>query len=190
MALGDELGGGVRPHGYGLASLVQGHGRLFHEVGRALGHLGLDQAGRVVKVIVDSHVHHPHLGPGVARQHIDARASGQEVEHHLWSHLGGIRAHPGLGHSVVGGKHGHRRQRLGPVGRCRESRPSTGPILPGAPGSQGVWSGRPGGPGPPRPRWGSRGLMRRMISSKVLIASPKSIKGQRTALEGQGQAGG
>ena len=50
-------------------------------------------------------VNHHDLGPCLARQRVDGSAPGQEVEHHLWSNLGGVRRNALRSYAVVAGGH-------------------------------------------------------------------------------------
>ncbi len=88
----------------GRQRLVAGHGRPFGKIFRAAGNLFVDQAGDVGKVIIDPHIHHPHLGPDMTGQHVDPGAAGQEVEHHLRGHFAGIQRNTLFRDAVVSGK--------------------------------------------------------------------------------------
>ena len=56
---------------------------------------------------IDPEVGDHHARPEKARQHVDRRAAGKEVEDHLRRHLSRIRAHPLGRDTVVGGERKH-----------------------------------------------------------------------------------
>ena len=76
----------------GGGRLVCGQRVLDGDVAAAATHLvGADRRRRGVGVHRD--VDHPHRGTGDAGQHVDGRAAGVEVGHHLRGHLGRKRRH-------------------------------------------------------------------------------------------------
>ena len=68
----------------------------------------MPQAGRILKVGIDSHVDYHNVGAGLAGQNIDGRAAVQEVEHHLRRDLARIGADPLVGDAVIAGEDIHR----------------------------------------------------------------------------------
>ena len=89
---------------HGGQGLVTGHGRSLGKVAGAAGDLCVDQSRGIAEVIIDPHIHHPHLGPDMAGQHVDPGAAGQEVEDHLRGDFLGEEGNPFFDDAVIAGK--------------------------------------------------------------------------------------
>ena len=73
-----------------LKRLVDAHRRAFGHVCRAVPYLAAAQHRMLREVMIDAHIDHFEIGPGVARKHVDSRPAAQHIVHHLRRHLGGI----------------------------------------------------------------------------------------------------
>jgi len=51
----------------------------------------------------NAHIHHGDSRTDMPRQHVDRRAAGQEIVHHLWRDLLRVCAHPFSHHAVIAG---------------------------------------------------------------------------------------
>jgi len=85
-----------------IASL--GHRRMLDEVLGASAYFFRNEAGPLLKVVIDADIDDNVLDAVMTAQDIDGGTSAQEVENHLCGHFAGIGANAGTRYSMVGRK--------------------------------------------------------------------------------------
>src|SRR5207247_5507920 len=88
----------------GSNRLLLGHRRMLDEVLGASAYFFRNEAGPLLKVVIDADINDNVLDAVMTAQDIDGGTSAQEVENHLCGHFARIGANAGTRYSMVSGK--------------------------------------------------------------------------------------
>src|ERR1039457_5013015 len=80
------------------------HGRLAVHVAAAAANLFPAESRRILELRIDADIHHRKLSIVSSREHADACAATETIEHHLRGDFSRIRAHSFLSDAMIGGK--------------------------------------------------------------------------------------